>query len=90
MVDTKDDGVGGEFLRVRVTVDITKPLPHCCKLRATRKHFGWVGIRYECLPNFCYWCGRVSHSERDCEIWLRGKGSLKKEEQQYSEWMRAK
>ena len=89
VADTEDDGMSGEFLRVRVAVDITKPLPRCCKLRAAGKHFGWVGIRYERLPNFCYWCGRVSHSERDCEIWLRGKGSLKREEQQYGEWMRA-
>ena len=89
VADIEDDGAGGEFLRVRVAVDITKPLPRCCKLRAAGKHLGWVGIRYERLPNFCYWCGRVSHSERDCEIWLRGKGSLKREEQQYGEWLRA-
>ena len=89
VADTEDDGSGGEFLRVRVAVDITKPLPRCCKLKNAGKHLGWVGIRYERLPNFCYWCGRVSHSERDCEIWVRGKGSLKREEQQYGEWLRA-
>ena len=30
---------------------------------------------------------RVTHNERDSEVWLRGKGNLKKEEQQYGEWL---
>lgn len=47
MADPKDDGSGGEFLRVRVTMDITKPLPHCSKLRSVGKQLGLVGIKYE-------------------------------------------
>ena len=50
---------------------------------------GWVGIKFERLPNFCYWCGRVSHSDKDCEKWLGRKGRLRKEDQEYGEWMRA-
>jgi len=45
--------------------------------------------KFEQLPNFCYWCGRVTHSERDCEVWIQWKGRLKKEDQQYGEWLRA-
>ncbi|KAL0015774.1 hypothetical protein SO802_002843 [Lithocarpus litseifolius] len=90
VADAEDDGSGGEFLQVRVAVDITKPLLRCCKLWSEGRHIGWVGIQYERLPNFCYWCGQVSHGERDCTVWLRGKGNLKKEDQQYGEWMRAK
>ena len=89
VANTEDGGAGGEFLRVQVAVDITKPLPRCCKLWVEGKHIGWVDICYERLPNFCYWCGRVSHRERDYEMWLRGKGSLKREDQQYGEWMQA-
>lgn len=48
-----------------------------------------MGLKYECLPNFYYWCGRGTYGERDCELWLRGKGSLKKEDQQFGEWFRA-
>ena len=29
------------------------------------------------------------HGERECELWLKGKGSLKKDEQQFGDWMRA-
>lgn len=32
VADAKDDGSSGEFLRVTVAIDITKPLPCCCKL----------------------------------------------------------
>jgi len=28
--------------------------------------------------------------EKDCEVWLKGKGSLKKEDQEYGEWLCAK
>ena len=50
---------------------------------------GWVGLKYERLPNYCYWCGHVSHGEKDCELWLRDKGRLRKEDQQYGEWLQA-
>ena len=69
-------------------MDITKALPRCCKLRAEGEHVGWALLKYERLPNFCYWCGRVSHVEKDCEVWLKGKGYFKKEDQQYGEWLR--
>nr|POE98551.1 hypothetical protein CFP56_46459 [Quercus suber] len=89
VADPEDDGAGGEFLRVRINLDISRPLPLCCKLWAGQKLVGWVGIKFEGLSNFCYWCGCVTHSERDCAKWLGSKGSLRKEEQEFGEWMRA-
>lgn len=85
MADPEDDGSGGEFLRVRIVLDITRPLPRCRKLWAERKLVGWVGLKYEQLPNFCYLCGIVGHGDRDCEVWLRGKGRLRREDQHYME-----
>ena len=32
VANIQDDGSGGEFLRVRVVIDLSKPLLHCCKL----------------------------------------------------------
>ena len=32
VANIQDDGSGGEFLRVRVVIDLSKPLSHCCKL----------------------------------------------------------
>ena len=88
VADLKDDGSGNEFLRVRVAMDISKPLPRCRKLWFEGKQVGWVGFRYERLPNFCYWYGRVTNGERDCALWLRSKGNLRKEDQQFGEWLR--
>ena len=31
VADIEDDGSGGEFLRVRVVINLSKPLSHCCK-----------------------------------------------------------
>ena len=35
----------------------------------------WVSFKYEKLTNFCYWCGMVSHDEKECKKWLARKGS---------------
>ena len=85
VADPEDDGTGGEFLRVRIKLDILQPLPRCCKLWNEGKLAGWAGLRFKQLPNFCYWCGKVGHGERDCEVWLRSMGRLKKEDQQYGD-----
>ena len=90
VADPKDDGEGREFLRVRLSIDTTKPLPRCRQLWSEGKQLGWVGLKYERLPNFCYWCGLLTHGEREYELWLKGKGSLKKDKQQFGDWMRAK
>ena len=89
VADSEDDGEGGEFLRIRARIDITKALPRCCKLWFDGEHMGWTLLKFEQLPNFCYWCEKVTHGERDCEVWLQGKGRLKKEDQQYGEWLYA-
>ena len=90
VADPKDDGAGGEFLRARVAMDISKPLPRVSKLKSGGKQIGLVGLKYERLPNLCYWCGRVTHGERECKVWLRGRGKLSRDDQQYREWLWAK
>ena len=92
MIDLESEGGKGNYLRVRVQVriDITKPLNRARKVWSKGSVIGCVILKYECLPKFCYWCGLVSHDDRDCECWLRSKGSLKKSDQNFGDWMRAK
>ena len=40
-------------------------------------------FKYERLPNICYWCGKMDHSDRDCDIWLESEGSLAESQKQF-------
>ena len=67
---------GGNFMRIRVEMDVSPPL---CRGRVVSMEKGkksWVNFKYECLPNICYWCHIMDHSDWDCEIWLESEGSL--------------
>ena len=80
---------GGSFMRVRVEVDITKPLCRGRKISWDQSSEGWAAFMYERLPNFCYWCGLVSHGDKDCVLWLNSRGTLQVEDQQFGPWLRA-
>ena len=78
----------GKYLRVRLTINILKPL---CRGRVvcmggTKQ--GWVDFRYECLPIFCYWCGKLDHDDRDRSLWIDSKESLEMEERKFGPWLR--
>lgn len=80
---------GGNFMRVRVAMDITKPLCQGRKVTWNKSKKGWVFFLYEHLPNICYWCGHLSHNEMDCVLWLSRKWTLTMEDQQFGPWIRA-
>ncbi len=76
-------------MRARVRLDILRPLSRGRKARRADGTELWISFKYERLPNFCYWCGRLTHAEKDCDLWLRSKGTLRRESQQYGAWLRA-
>lgn len=81
--------IGGDFLRVRVEIDVTKPLYRGRKIAINDSEVVWVSLKYEKLSNFCYWSGRVSHSNKECEVWLASKATLRTNQQEYGAWLRA-
>ena len=84
---TEDDG--GNFFRVRVNIDISLPL---CRGRVITLENGekaWVRFQYERLPNFCYWCGRLDHGDKQCNLWIRSKGSLSTDKQEFGSFLKA-
>ena len=80
---------GGTFMRVRVWVDISRPLCRGRKVNFEDDLEGWVSLQYERLPNICFWCGILSHNDKECEIWLKRNGNLSLERQQYGHWIKA-
>ena len=83
-----DEEVGASrIMRIRVQVDISRPL--CCgrKIAFPKGGEGWVSFKYERLPNFYYWCGLLTHSETDCDYWLRNQDNLHSDEHEYGVWM---
>ena len=79
--------VGGEFLRVHVEIDISKPLYRGRWITLDAEEEIWVSFKYEKLPNFCYWCGMISYDGKDCESWLARKDSANKEPYEYGPYL---
>ena len=63
-VDTDANGVGwGEALRVKVLIDLYKPLARKLKIQGATK---WIPFQYERLPKFCFSCGTILHGKTGC------------------------
>jgi hypothetical protein len=60
------DAAWGEYLRVRIIIDLSKPLDRGRKINIKHKST-WVAFKYEKLPNFFYACGVVSHGKMGCK-----------------------
>ena len=80
---------GGNFIRVRVAMDITGPLCRGRLVTIGGNKQIWISFKYERLPNICYWCGCFDHDDKDCEIWLNNEGSLTSEMRQFGPNLRA-
>ena len=79
----------GKYLRLRLTIDISKPLCRGKVVRMGGNEKGWVDFRYKRFPIFCYWCGKLDHDNRDCPLWIDSKESLALEERQFGPWLQA-
>ena len=87
--DNPAETEGGNFMRLRIRLDVTLPL---CRGKVVSLEEGkktWITFKYECLPNICYWCGRLDHNDRDCDIWLDSEGSLAESQKQFGPYLRA-
>ena len=48
-----------------------------------------IRFKYQRLPIMCYWCGKLSHSDKDCELWVRSNGLLTESDRQFRAWLHA-
>ncbi|TXG48581.1 hypothetical protein EZV62_024456 [Acer yangbiense] len=57
----------GKFMRVKVRIDILKPLKRWLRLKIGKfDNVTMVGLKYEWLPELCFACGRVGHGIKEC------------------------
>jgi hypothetical protein len=85
-VDTKKDGVGwGEYLWVKINIDLYKPLSRGRVIKFDGKST-LIGFKYEHLPKFCFHCGVICHGVEGC---LKRTKLRNQEVNQFCLWMRA-
>ncbi|KAK9009204.1 hypothetical protein V6N11_035749 [Hibiscus sabdariffa] len=76
----------GEFLRIRVSINITKPLRRCVLLgNGQGRKPSPCPLKYERLPRFCYYCGLLGH---DLAVCLTKPTDLDTRKLQYGSWLR--
>jgi len=80
---------GFNFMRLRINVNILQPLCRGRRISLAGGKDGWVRFKYERFPNICYWCGRLTHNDRECPLWTKSRGKLKEGDQQFGSWIRA-
>ena len=89
-VAASEDERGAEnCMRVRIRLEVNRPL---CRGRLVKFEDGikgWVAFRYERLPNFCYWCGCLDHGEKDCDVGIQQRQASNKQEYQFGACLRA-
>lgn len=81
------NGAWKPYVRVRVTMDITKPLKRRMKLTREGGRSNWINFKYERLSMFCFVCGVLGHSERECGVVYANPGKVI--EKAYGVWLRA-
>ncbi|KAL8532819.1 hypothetical protein ACS0TY_009144 [Phlomoides rotata] len=56
------------FMRIKVLVDVTKALKRGKCIKKVDGSVFVVSFKYEKLNQFCFVCGRLSHTENFCEV----------------------
>ncbi|TXG71426.1 hypothetical protein EZV62_000005 [Acer yangbiense] len=80
----------GKFLKVKVQIDITKPLKRWLHLKLDKSNdIVMVSLKYERLPEFCYVCGRIGHANKECSDVEAKIKALKGVSTKFGSWMRA-
>ncbi|KAF4387554.1 hypothetical protein F8388_011702 [Cannabis sativa] len=59
-------GFWRNYLRIRVTINIEKPLRRKMKISPEGEDSFWVHFKYERAPTFCFICGIIGHTENFC------------------------
>ncbi len=78
---------GGNYVRLRIHLDYTKPLCRGHRIRFGGSNMGWVSFKFERLPNFFYHCGLLTHDIKDCDDWIHCRGKDREAAHPYGDWL---
>lgn len=74
-------------MRVRVTIDLSRPLKRRMKIRQSGDAWYWITFKYENVPTFCFICGVLGPSDKLCsQLFVTPEHEILKP---YGAWMRA-
>uniref|UniRef100_A0A803PR33 Reverse transcriptase domain-containing protein n=1 Tax=Cannabis sativa TaxID=3483 RepID=A0A803PR33_CANSA len=71
--DTVKEGTG-PYLRLRILLDVNLPIRRGMNIRFIRmgrEFVKWIDFKYERLPDFCFFCGKLDHTKRYCHFYLQ-------------------
>lgn len=80
-------GVWREYLRIRISISVDKPLKRRMKLKRSETQWCWANFKYEGVPTFCFICGIIGHSDKFCDRLFDT--PVEEIEKPYGAWMRA-
>lgn len=56
------------YMRIRVSLDVQQPLKRFKKVKKQGGEWVVVQFKYERLGSFCFICGILGHSDRECSL----------------------
>ncbi|CAA0831667.1 Unknown protein, partial [Striga hermonthica] len=77
----------GQLIKILAELNLKEPIPRGTNLKVGSEN-RWVEFRYESIQTFCFYCGLIGHSDRNCQL---KKDDLKRNVLnvgQYGEWLR--
>ena len=77
------------FVRVRVSVSVSKPLRRGCFVLDSEGNRIWLSFKYERLGMFCYFCGFVGHDLKHYASFFATEKNGATTELQYRDWLKA-
>lgn len=79
-------------VRMKILLQLDKPLKRGTKIKVGNAAPCWIPVTYERLPSFCYYCGKLGHTYKDCAQMNeqdQEEEGVYEEKMPYGDWMRA-